>query len=155
MMIEPDDDAQVLVVIVPQPRDLELARVAGWYRLPLDHAPPRLAAEYLAFYQPGSFGAARWRVEYYAAVLRYRIALRRELLPDEPRHPRADERYYRIDLGPLHTLARPVLAARLRRITFIATTFGHLRRALDVTDLFAPPPSPEVWGSGIGGHSLR
>ncbi|WP_298816654.1 hypothetical protein [Chloroflexus sp.] len=154
-MFEPDDEARVLVVIVPRPRDLELARREGWYRLPLAHAPPRLAADYLAFYQPGSFGAERWRVQRYAAVIRYRIALRRELLPDEPRHPRANERYYRIDVGPLRELDRPVPAARLRRITFIATTFGRLQQALDVTDLFIPPPPPDVWGSGLAGRSIR
>ncbi|WP_298402307.1 hypothetical protein [uncultured Chloroflexus sp.] len=153
-MLEPDNDARVLVVIVPRPRDLELARSAGWYRLPLSYAPPRLAADYLAFYQPGSFGAERWRVQRYAAVLRYHIVQRRDLLPDEPNHPRASERYYRIDLGPLCELERPVLAARLRRITFIATTFGRLRQAIDVTDLFMPPPPPDVWGGGLAGKAI-
>ncbi|MEF3274690.1 MAG: hypothetical protein K6356_09890 [Chloroflexus sp.] len=154
-MLEPDDEARVLVVIVPRPRDLAVVRVAGWYRIPLAHAPPRLAADYLAFYQPAAFGAERWRVQRYAAVTRYRIALRRELLPEEPRHPRANELYYRIDVGPLCELDRPVLAARLRRITFIATTFGRLQRASDVTDLFMPPPPPAVWGGGLAGRSLR
>jgi hypothetical protein len=154
-MIEPDNDARVLVVIVPQPRDLILARNAGWYRLPLAHAPPRLAADYLAFYQPASFGAERWQIRHYAAIIRYQIVRRYELLPEEPTHPRANEWYYRIDIGPICDLDRPVPAARLRRITFIATTFGQLQRAIDVTDLFVPPTPPDVWGSGLGGKSIR
>lgn len=153
-MIEPDNDARVLVVIVPQPHDLERVRIAGWYRLPLRHAPPQLAADYLAFYQPASFGAARWQVQYYAPVLRYQLVQRRDLLPDEPHHPRAGDHYYRIDVGPLDELERPIPAARLRRITFIATTFGRLRQAIDITDLFMPPPPPDVWGAGLAGKSI-
>ncbi|WP_028457047.1 hypothetical protein [Chloroflexus sp. Y-396-1] len=153
-MINPDDDARVLVVIVPKPRDLELVRTAGWYRLPLAHTPPQLAADYLAFYQPASFGQARWQIQYYAAIVRYQLVHRRDLLPAEATHPRSGDRYYRIDVGPLQELERPVPSARLRRITFIATTFGRLRQAIDVTDLFTPPPPPEVWGGGLAGKAI-
>ena len=40
---------------------------------------------------------------------------RRDLLPDEPDHPRADQAYYKLQLGPLERLAahhQPALAAR-------------------------------------------
>ncbi len=152
----PDDAARVLVAVTPRPRDLELARAAGWYRVPLAKAPPRFAAEYLAFYQTGAFGAERWSVRYYAPVLRYRITTRRELLPDEPDHPRANMRYYRVDIGPLAALPLPVPAARLRRVVFIPTTFGQLRRARDVRELWRPDedgwPGDEVWGAGLAGR---
>lgn len=149
----PDDRARVLVAVVSRPRDLELARRAGWYRVPLARAPACFAADYLAFYQTAAFGEERWSVRYYAPVLRYGIATRLELLPDEPAHPRAAERYYRIELGPLETLPLPIPAARLRRVVFIATTFGQLRRARDVRDLWRPYedewPSGELWGGGL------
>jgi len=154
---QPDDAATVLVAVVTRPRDLQLAREQGWYRVPLARLPRRFAADYLAFFQTAAFGPERWAVRYYAAVRRYRLATRRELLPDEPAHPRADERYYRVELGPLAALPLPVPAARLRRVTFIATTFGRLRLASDVRDLFAPDPPPpdDLWGAGLAGKSVR
>lgn len=156
---EPADLARVLVAVVNQPRDLALAQTAGWYRIPLARAPAQLAADYLAFYQTAAFGSERWAVRYYAPILRYRLATRLELLPDEPAHPRANERYYRIELGAVTSLALPVPAAKLRRVAFIATTFGELRRARDVRDLFHPAeddePDPGIWGAGLAGKSIR
>ncbi len=158
-VIQPEDQSRVLVAVVTRPRDLQIAREAGWYRIPLAHAPARLAADYLAFYQTAAFGNERWSVRYYAPVLRYRLGKRRDLLPDEADHPRANDAYYRLDLGPLYSLPWPVPAARLRRITFIATSFGQLRRALDVRDLWHPAedqaiPDNLVWGAGLAGQSL-
>ncbi|NJN14952.1 MAG: hypothetical protein HC822_00870 [Oscillochloris sp.] len=153
----PDDDAAVLVAILRNPHDLTIAREQGWYRLPARHAPARLAAEWLAFYQTGAFGAERWQVRYYAPILRYQLLTRREMLPDEPDHPQADAPYYRIAIGPLASLDLPVPAARLRRVTFICTTFGCLRRASDVRELFHPPQSPpdDIWGAGLAGRAIR
>jgi hypothetical protein len=159
-LTEPDNSARVLVAVITRPRDLQIAREQHWYRIPLARLPRQAAADYLAFYQTAAFGAERWAVRYYAPVLSYWIATRLELLPDEPQHPRADERYYRLDLGPLQTLPVPVPAARLRRVTFIATTFGQLRRARDVRELWHPaedqPGAGEgLWAAGMAGKSLR
>jgi hypothetical protein len=155
----PDDDAPVLVAVVTRPRDLAIARERGWYRLPLARAPARLAADYLAFYQTAAFGDERWSVRHYAPVLRYRVVTRLELLPDEPGHPRATERYYRIDIGPLAALPLPVPATRLRRVVFIPTRFGQLRRAADVRELWRPPEDAglgdDLWGAGLAGRSIR
>lgn len=158
--MEPDDEARVLVAVITRPRDLQLAREQGWYRIPLAHLPRQLAAEYLAFYQTAAFGVERWSVRYYAPIRRYRIATRRELLPDEANHPRASARYYCLELGPLAELPLPVPAARLRRLTFITTTFGQLRRARDVRELWHPEEDDwslgdDLWGAGMAGKSLR
>ena len=153
------DDARVLVAVITHPADLERARVARWYRVPVARAPRQLAAAYLALYQTAAFGAERWAVRYYAPIERYRIVRRAELLPDEPAHPRANERYYRLELGALSALPVPVPAGRLRRITFIATSFGQLQRAADVADLWHPPeddaPADDVWAAGIAGRSVE
>ena len=61
---------------------------------------------------------------------------RRDLLPDEADHPRANDYYYRIDIGPLQRLERPVSATTFRRLTFIHTTMDRLLSASDVKDLF-------------------
>lgn len=155
---EPEDAARVLVAVVTRTRDLTIAREEGWYRVPLAHLPTHLAADYLAFYQTGAFGEERWAVRFYAVVRRYQLALRRELLPEEATHPRASERYYRIEIGALRALERPVPARKLRRVVFIATTFGQLRLARDVRELFHPPEErpadDEIWGAGLAGKSI-
>jgi hypothetical protein len=46
----------VLVCLLPTPRDLEIARLLGRYRIPLRTAPKVVAVDYLAFYQPSTFG---------------------------------------------------------------------------------------------------
>lgn len=162
MEMEPDNPNnhdQVLVAILKHPHDLQRVRDQGWYRIPLATAPPRLSADYLAFYQTAAFGSERWSVRFYAPILRYRLTQRRDLLPDEPHHPRANEPYYCLELGTLNTLPVPVPAARLRRITFISTTFGQLCRARDIRELWSPQETwahagEGVWGAGLAGHSL-
>jgi hypothetical protein len=151
-------EARVLVAVVTRPRDLEKARDEGWYRVPLARAPRTLAAAYLAFYQTAAFGAERWAVRYIAAVRAVDIATRVALLPDEPGHPRAAERYYRFALGPLEALPAPVPSRRLRRVTFIPTTFGQLLRARDVVELWHPDEDARaawegLWGAGVNRRS--
>lgn len=155
MLADAPTDAPVLVAVLPQVADLQRARDHGWYRIPMRRAPPILAASYLAFYQTGVFGAERWAVRYAAPVRAVGIATRRDLLPDQSAHPRADERYYRFDLGPLEALPLAIPSKRLRRITFIPTTVGQLLRARDVVELWHAPENDvdpsEVWGAGVNG----
>ena len=101
-------------------------------------APRRIGADYLAFYQTGAFKGQEeaQTVTYYASTRRYQLVTRRELLPAEADHPRAGDYYFRIDLGPLQRLTRPIPAVSLRRITFIPTTLDRLLSAPDVRDLF-------------------
>jgi hypothetical protein len=149
----PPNDAPALVCVMPRPADMTRAQTEGWYRIPLARALRRLAADYLAFYQTGAFGAERWSIRVIAAVQRIDILQRRVLLPEEPTHPRADERYYQFTIGPLEALPAPICSRRLRRITFIPTTLARLLYARDVADLWiaAPPATNAVWGAGIKG----
>jgi hypothetical protein len=149
-----DTDARVLVGVVSRLRDLAAARDEGWCRVPLARAPRALHAEYLAFYQTAAFGTERWAVRYLAAVRSVGLATRIALLPDEPDHPRAHERYYRFALGPLLALPVALPSRRLRRITFIPTTAGQLLRARDVAELWHPLEDQQagcdvVWGAGV------
>lgn len=127
----------VLVAVVTQPDDLRRAASEGWYRIPQRRAPRRIGADFLAFYQTGGFQPAEesHTITWYAPVERYRLLTRGELLPDEPDHPRSQDYYFRIDIGPLKRLDRPVAAARFRRVTFIHTTLARLLHAEDITDL--------------------
>src|SRR5512136_2268423 len=107
----------ILVCVLPSPRDLEIARLLGWYRIPFRSAPKVVTVDYLAFYQPGSFGDLSGRIEWMAPVRGHELATRAELLRDEPDHPRAREEYFKIQIGPLEHLPRPILTESWRRIT--------------------------------------
>lgn len=147
----------VLVVVLNNAEDLMRAATAGWYRIPQRRAPRRIAADFLAFYQTGAFRQQpeAQTITFFAATRRYRLLTRRELLPDEADHPRANEYYYRIDLGPLQRLERPVMATTFRRLTFIHTTLERLLCAQDVKELFqADDPFEQLW-SALREHNLR
>lgn len=132
----PPDHSLILVAIVPTPRDLEIARIFGWYRIPFKFAPKIVSVDYLAFYQPASFNnASKQRIETFCEVKGVELVTRREIIQDEPNHPRADEEYYKIQLGPLHILEKPILADKWKRITFLYTTGERFASAKITNDL--------------------
>jgi hypothetical protein len=125
----------VLVAVINHPRDLEIARLLGWYRIPLRTAPKVIAVDYLAFYQTSAFGEDRGKIQYIAPVRGHELVTRAELLRDEPDHPRAREEYFKIQLGLLERLPRPVPAGKWRRVTFLYTTGEYLLQANTLNDL--------------------
>lgn len=125
----------VLVAFLPTPRDLEIARLLGWYRIPLRTAPKVVAVDYLAFYQPSSFGARGGRIEFVSQVRGHELTTRAELLRDETGHARANEEYYKIQIGGLERLPQPVTAGKWKRLTFLYTTGEYLLRARTLNDL--------------------
>lgn len=133
-------ESSVLVAIVPRLADWHHIVKEGWYHIPLSKAPAQIAADRLAFYHPACFPETRFSISYYADVNDYEVCPRSVLFPDMPLHPRADAPYYRLSLGPVKPLPWVVPAARLRRITFIRTTWSLLLQANDVTDLWPHAP---------------
>jgi UV DNA damage endonuclease len=128
---------RVLVAVMNNPRDLQLAREQGWYRIPVRRAPRQVAADVLAFYQTAAFDEPeRWTITHYAPIRKYRIVRRTELLPDEGDHPRADEEYYKVEIGSLQQLASPIPSRNLRRITFIPTTMDRLLGVGEINGLW-------------------
>jgi len=121
-MLHPTD--LILVCLLPTPRDLEIARLLGWYRIPLRTAPKVVAVDRLAFYQPS--------------------ALRGELLKDEANHPRAKEEYYKIQLGSLEKLPSPIAADKWKRLTFLYTTGEYLLNAKLLNDLVVHAEEREI-----------
>lgn len=130
----PED--RVLVAFVPRPSDFAIARDQGWYRIPARHAPKGLHAEVLAFYFGRPFGEEKWAVHYFADRAGHELVRRRDLLPDEPTHPRADDLYYKVQLGPLQRREQPIVSLRWRRVTFIHTTWDRFQDAVEINDLF-------------------
>jgi len=132
-MLEPTD--LILVCLLPTPRDLEIARLLGWYRIPLRTAPKVVAVDYLAFYQPSAFGERGGQIEFVAEVRGHELTTRGELLKDEADHPRAKEEYYKIQIGGLEKLKETISADKWKRITFLYTTGEYLLNAKTLNDL--------------------
>lgn len=126
----------ILVAFMPALRDLEIARLLGWYRIPLRTSPKVVAVDYLAFYQPASFGEDhKWRIEYVASVRGHELATRADLFKDQPDHPRAREEYFKLQIGDLVQLPKPIVAGKWKRLTFLYTTGERLLAAETLNDL--------------------
>ena len=111
MPIQVANNALILIGILPSARDLDIARMLGWYRIPLKSSPKVIDVDYFAFYQGASFGEEhRWRIEYLAEYRGHELTTRRELLREERDHPRANEEYYKVQIGPLIAIDAPILA---------------------------------------------
>ncbi len=137
---------RVLIAIMNNPRDLAIAREQGWYRIPVRSAPRQMQFGWLAFYQTKIFRDEGWAINHWARVLGCEVVKRRELLPDEPFHPRADEDYYKVIIGVLQRLDQPIISRRGRRVVFIPTTLAKFRRAKEINDLFHESPlEDELW----------
>jgi hypothetical protein len=145
----PPSTAIVLVGIVPSPRDVEIARVLGWYRIPLRFAPKVVEVDFVAFYQTAAFGVEhRWRIEAFVGVRGHELTTRAELFRDEPDHPRAGEEYYKLQLGPVKSLQQPILAGRWKRLTFLYTTGELFQKAKAIEDLVVHQEEREIlWRS--------
>ena len=144
----PHPDSLILVVLINQPRDFEIARLLGWYRIPLRSAPKVVAVDYLAFYQTAAFKDNRWRIQYIAPVRGYERTTRAELLKDESDHPHANQEYYKIEVGPFLELPKPVLAGGWKCLTFLYTTGDYLLNASTLNDLVVQSEERKVlWRS--------
>lgn len=130
----PED--RVLVAYMPRPADFDIVRREHWYRIPQRSAPKGLHAEVIAFYFGRAFGEEKYAIHYYARTTGHELARRRDLLPDESDHPRADDIYYKVQLGPLQKLAQPIVSLRWRRLTFVHTTWDRFQDATEINDLF-------------------
>ena len=131
---------EVLVAILNNLGDFDMAREQHWYRIPiasvekwLKHRwPPRQ----LAFYQTKVFGDGAYAINYYAQVHEIREVYRWQLFPERPRDEKSQKRYYKVILGPLRRLSRPIHSRRRRRIIFIPTTWRKFAEAAELNDLY-------------------
>ena len=145
-MLKPTD--LILVCLLPTPRDLEIARLLGWYRIPLRTAPKVVAVDYLAFYQPAAFAERGGQIEFVAEVRGHELTTRGELLRDEADHPRAKEEYYKIQIGGLEKLSQPIQADKWKRLTFLYSTGEYLLNAKTLNDLVVAGEERQVlWRS--------
>ena len=57
------------------------------------------------------------------------------MLKDEANHPRANEEYYKLQIGALEKLKEPVKSDKWKRLTFLYTTGEYLLKAKSLNDL--------------------
>ncbi len=153
---DPSDLDLVLVAYTPEPRDLEIARVFGWYRIPLKSAPKVISVDFLAFYQGGAFPAGqRNQIRFIAPMLGHELTTRAALLRDQPEHPRAAEEYFKLSLGALQELPQPIPAGAWKRVTFFYTTIARLRAAHSLGDLPVHDEERQVLWQALRERALR
>jgi hypothetical protein len=132
----PDD--RVLVGAVTRKKDLKLARDRGWYRIPQAKMPRGVHSEYLAFFLNSLVaGKPDSGIYYFAEPAGVELAYRRDLLPDEADHPRANDVYYQVQLRNWHEKSPPVLNPTRRSVAFIYTTWDRFVRASEIKDLYS------------------
>ncbi len=131
----PED--RVLVGVVNRQRDLAYIRDAHWYRLPQAQFPDGLAVDYLAFFLSRAFRERNGGVYYYARCRGVELARRRDLLPDEAAHPRAEAVYYKVQIGALYEKIPPILNLSRRPVSFIFTTWDRFVSARQISDLYS------------------
>ena len=141
---------EVLVAIMNEARDLQIAREQHWYRIPVASVErflkDRCAPELLAFYQTKAFGDEGCAVNYFARVLDIHKVTRRELFPEEVQDKKAGQEYYKVMLSPLESLTQPIFSQRFRRIVFIPTTLEKFAHAVEINDLYdASPLEDRLW----------
>lgn len=134
----------VLVSVLNNGRDLEIARTQRWYRIPVDSAHKwignRWPPQWLAFYQTMAFEKEPCSINYFGRVEAVREVSRAQLFPEEPPNLKSQRRYFQVRLGSLERLTKPILSRRWRRIVFIRTTWDKFQRAAEINDLFDESP---------------
>ena len=138
---------QVLVALLNNAADLQTAREAHWYRIPVRTAPKIAhSCRSLAFYQTKVFGTDGWAVNFIADVHKRETVTRLDLFPEQTHHSRAHERYLKLHLGEVRRLEKPIISRRGRRIVFIETTRAKFETARELNDLWhASPLEDTLW----------
>ena len=133
----PDD--RVLVGVLNRKRDLKTLLEQRWYRIPEDKMPFGVYAEYIALFLSGSAAKSYGDsgVYLYARRKGVELALRKDLLPNEPDHKNAEKRYYKVQLHPIEEKHPPLLNNEKRVISFIYTTWDRFIKSEKLSDLYS------------------
>lgn len=140
MTIKPDDSDEVLVSILNDLRDFDIARDQHWYRIPVSSfdrwLKKRWPPHWLAFYQTKVFGEEAYSIQHYARIEAIHQRYRHELFGDEILNEKTNKRYHQLMLGPLQRRAPPIFSRRWRRVVFISTTWAKFQIAAEINDLY-------------------
>jgi len=153
-----DRRGEVLVAIMNNRHDFEIAAQHHWYRIPVGRAGKWLKnawpPQWIAFYMTKVFGAEAHAIHYYARVVDIRKVFRRQLFPWEPENDKSSRSYYQLFFEPLQKLPRPILSRRYRRIVFIPTTWHKFANALEINDLYKGSPLEDRLWAAMKRHQI-
>ncbi|MFH1824819.1 MAG: DUF559 domain-containing protein [Candidatus Firestonebacteria bacterium] len=144
----------VLIAVLKNRKDLNVLLKEKWYRIPVFSLPKR-KADYIAFYQPATFGKSGSSIRYYAEPISYKTLKRIKILPKEFDHPNANDEYYKLKFRKIFKLKSPVRNKSRMRISFGFTTFEKLKRARNITELFDVNPIEDMLGLTLGKHKIK
>lgn len=131
----PED--RVLVGVINRKSDLKTMLGEHWYRIPQSQLKRGINAEYIAFFLSKAFGERNGGIHYFADCTGIELVYRRDLLPQEPNHPRANEAYYKVQLGKIYPKVPPVLNPSHRTISFVYTTWDRFVNATQIKQLYS------------------
>jgi hypothetical protein len=149
------EERDCLIAVVNNDADMHRFRNERWYRIPARAIGRSLGKEsldesrILALYQTSTIqSGVPGTIELWGEIEDVQQLSRRQIVPDEPNHPAADEQYHLIRLRAVERLEKPVASRRPRRITFIRTSGERLFHAADVNDLIIGSAIEEkVWNA--------
>ena len=147
-------ESLVLVGVINRRKDMEILLEKRWYRIPVRYAPRQKPA-YLAFYQTRVFGKEGGAIWYYARVKSSYVVRRLRLLPDEKKHPRARDYYYRLNLDKVRRTPRIIRNDSRRRISFGFTTMVKLKSSERICQLFDIVPLEDIMRQALQERGLR
>ncbi|HEX3053847.1 MAG TPA: hypothetical protein VHP83_24530 [Aggregatilineaceae bacterium] len=131
----PED--RILVGVINRKRDFEKVQAEGWYRIPQGRFPKGIQTEYVAFFFSQAFKELNGGIHFYAPFQGVELVYRRDLLPEEASHPRANELYYKVQLGELRRRETAILNPTRRSVAFIYTTWDRFEQAATLADLYS------------------
>ncbi len=142
--------SEVLVAILNNRLDFNLAYEQNWYRIPVSSVENllknRWPPQWLAFYQTKVFGQDAYAVNYFTQVIDIQKVYRQQLFPNQPYHAKSNRQYYKLILHPLQRLPKPIFSRRFRRIVFIPTTAEKFFQAVEINDLYDESPlEDKLW----------
>lgn len=125
----------VLIAVVNRQSDLSNILNKKWYRIPINRMPSK-PFEYIAFYQTTALGKLGGKIEYYARISKHKTVKRKQLLPHEHDHPRADEEYCKLTFRTVRRLKKPIVNRPGMRINFGFATLSRLNKSRTIADLY-------------------
>lgn len=148
--------SDTIVCWLKQKRDLSLLLLEGWYRIPHSTKLSNLhKVKYLGFYQPHVLGKYGGTISHYATIENIEIKKRIELFPNNTRHPKVNDDYYKIYVKDINVLKNPLRCSRRGRNYFINTTLEKLLNAEDFNDIFNESPLEDVLWNGLKQNNIE
>lgn len=145
----------VLIAVIGRKKELDILLKEKWYRIPSANMPRRKFS-WLAFYQTSKLGRLGKQIQYFAKVEPERVQrlARRELLPDEPRHARAEDNYYKFSFAAVKKIRRPIRNNTGMRMVFGFTTLPRLLKFKSLPNLFGVRPLERIFRKLLKKHGI-